>query len=143
MTYKEWFTEHGKKHAKIVAKLSHLSDEEIVDYFDFENMKQKEPDFCPLYAKNKKCHDMQELNCYLCACPYFRFDDEGLFEKNSNIVKSICSIDAKNSSTITHDGVTHLNCSNCVIPHKKSFILKNFSLDWFEMMKDCIRDKNE
>ncbi len=143
MTYQEWFINHGKKHADIVKKLSHISDEKIVDYFDFENMKKNEPDFCPLYAKDKKCHDIDELNCYLCACPYFRFDDEGLFEKDGNIVKSICSIDAKDSSTITHNGITHLNCSNCLIPHRKSFILKNFSRDWFEIMRDCIKDKNE
>lgn len=143
MTYKEWFINHGKKHSKIVSKLSNLSDEEIIDYFDFDNMREKEEDFCPLYKKNKKCHDMDNLNCYMCACPYFRFDDNGIFRDGKNIVKSICSINAKESSTITHDGVTHLNCSNCLLPHKKSFIAKNFSRDWFEMMKNCIKDSNE
>ena len=57
--------------------LTELSDEEVIAYFKFENMVKKEPDFCPLYKDNKKCHDMKELNCYLCACPNFRFDDEG------------------------------------------------------------------
>ena len=30
----------------------------------------------------------------------------------------------------------HQNCSDCVIPHKKKYIKKNFSRDWFEVMKD-------
>ena len=77
MSYKSWFLEHGNKHKAIMAKLTHLSDEEVIAYFRFENMVEKEPDFCPLYADNKKCHDMQALNCYLCACPNFRFDDKG------------------------------------------------------------------
>ncbi len=30
----------------------------------------------------------------------------------------------------------HHDCSNCTIPHKEKFIKKNFSKDWFEIMKD-------
>ncbi len=44
-------------------------------------MVEKENDFCLLYKDNKKCHDYEDLNCYLCACPYFRFDDEGISKK--------------------------------------------------------------
>lgn len=58
-------------------KLEGNTKQEIIEYFRFENMVKNEPDFCPLYKDNKKCHDMEDLNCYLCACPHFRFDDNG------------------------------------------------------------------
>jgi len=67
-------------------KLTKLSDNEVIAYFRFENMVQKEPDFCPLYKETKKCHDMEVLNCYLCACPNFRFDDEGISKKEARTI---------------------------------------------------------
>jgi len=95
MSYKKWFFNHASKHKKIVDSLKHLSDDEVIEYFDYDNMKKNHPDFCPLYAKDKKCHDMKHLNCYLCACPYFRFDDDGLYKEDDKVRYSICSIDAK------------------------------------------------
>jgi Zn-finger protein len=120
MSYESWFKNHTIKHKKLVDKLSHLSDEELIDYFDFENMRIKEIDFCPLYKDNKKCHDIEELNCYLCACPNFRVD------KN----KSYCSIDSKDGGSIEHNGFVHQDCSKCSIPHKKSYVRKHFNRDW-------------
>ncbi|MDB2405689.1 hypothetical protein N9W00_02010, partial [Arcobacteraceae bacterium] len=72
MSYLSWHEEHSQKHKEIIEKISHLSDEQIIEYFSFENMKVNEPDFCVLYKQNKQCHDMENLNCYLCACPNFR-----------------------------------------------------------------------
>jgi len=137
VTYKEWFISHGKKHQEIVKRLSHLSDDEIIEYFRFENMQKNEPDFCPLYAKDKKCHDMDNLNCYLCACPYFRFSDDGISKRGEKVIKSICSIDAKDSSEIEHNDIIHLNCSFCTLPHRESFIKRVFNRDWFKIMKSC------
>ena len=131
MTYKQWYESFGDKHNKIVEKLSHYSDDEIIKYFDYDNMKQKESDFCPLYKKNKKCHDIENLNCYFCGCPYFRVGEK----------KSWCSIDAKDGSTIkAKDGYIHQNCSNCTIPHKTKFIKKYFHKDWKIIMKNTIGD---
>ena len=59
MSYLTWFEAHAKKHKQIVSKLSHLSDDELIAYFEYDNMIKEEKDFCPLYAKNKKCHDMK------------------------------------------------------------------------------------
>jgi hypothetical protein len=80
MSYIKWFDAHAKKHKVIVDKLVNLdyTKEQIIDYFDFDNMVKEEPNFCPLYKDNKKCHDMDKLNCYMCACPNFRFNDNGL-----------------------------------------------------------------
>ncbi len=78
MTYEEWFLNQAKLHKTIMNKLEDKSIDEIIEYFKYDNMKKNEPNFCPLYNLNKKCHEMEDLNCYLCACSYFRFNDKGL-----------------------------------------------------------------
>ncbi len=135
MTYKSWFQNHGKKHKAIMAKLTQLSDEEVIRYFRFENMIEKEPDFCPLYKDNKKCHDMENLNCYLCACPNFRFDDEGFKQIEEKTLYSICNIDSKDGSQYISDDAIHQNCSGCLVPHHEAYIQKVFKRDWFEIMQ--------
>ena len=135
MSYNSWFQSHGEKHKKVVEKLSHLNDQEVIEYFRFENMVKNEPDFCPLYAKNQKCHDMENLNCYLCACPNFRFDDNGFEEIENRTLFSRCSINSKDGTEFKTDSAIHQNCSGCSVPHHKSYIQKRFSRDWFEIMK--------
>ncbi|WP_294960471.1 hypothetical protein [Sulfurimonas sp.] len=141
MSYIKWFDAHANKHKVIVDKLveSGYSTQDIVEYFDFDNMVKEEIDFCPLYKKNKKCHDMDELNCYMCACPNFRFNDDSLETKDEFTVLSKC--DVGNGEEFVGKGVIHQNCSPCSVPHHKSFVLKNFSLDWREMMKNCNNNK--
>lgn len=125
MSYQSWHAEHAEKHKQIVEKLSHLSDDELIDYFKFENMVKNEPDFCPLYKDNKKCHDMENLNCYFCACPNFRVGEK----------KSFCDINSKDGGSITSpDGFIHQDCSKCTVPHKESYVKKHFSRDWKEVM---------
>lgn len=124
MSYQSWHKEHSLKHQKIVQKLSDLSDDEIIDYFDYENMKVNEKDFCILYSQNKKCHDMEKLNCYLCACPNFRVNKD----------RSYCFIESKDGGSIEHDGFVHQDCSKCFIPHNKEYIKKNFSRKWSTVM---------
>ena len=137
MTYKEWFDQHARKHKEIVDSLGDLSDDELIEYFDFDNMKVKHPDFCPLYPKNQKCHDMEKLNCYLCACMHFRFNDNGIKKAGDKTIYSYCGIDSKNSSRFENETSIHNDCSNCKVPHKKHIIEKYFSRDWKEVMKNC------
>ena len=129
MTYYEWMQNHAKKHKKIIDKLENLSDEEIIEYFDFENMKVKEKDFCPLYERDKKCHDMEKLNCYSCGCPYFRLTNDP-----SSELLSYCSINHKNGGQMKATNGIHQDCTNCTVPHKVNFVKKNFSKDWNEIM---------
>ncbi len=117
MTYEEWEQAHEIKRDNIVQKLSGLSVEEITDYFSYDNMVKAEPNFCGLYAQNKKCHDMQDLNCYNCGCPYFQYDDKGLSKKGTATVYSKCTINAKESAEFKTEDAIHLDCSNCTIPH--------------------------
>jgi len=137
--YNEWVQKHAKKHKNIVEKLTEqgYSKEEIIDYFDFENMKKKELDFCPLYAKNKKCHDIESLNCYLCSCPNFRFNDEGIKKVNKKTQYSYCNIDSKDAKQGIYGEKIHQDCSGCTVPHHKAYIEKHFDLDWAKIMKEC------
>ena len=124
MSYQMWHEKHGQKHKNIVEKFFNLTDDEIIEYFDFENMKVKEKDFCVLYEKNKKCHEIENLNCYLCACPNFRVD----------ISKSYCDIDSKDGGTIITKDFIHQDCSKCIVPHRKEFVKEVFHRDWNSIM---------
>lgn len=128
MTYHEWFEAHAARHAKIMQKLEGSSDEEVIAYFAWENLSKAEPDFCPLFAQNKKCHDMEDLNCYLCGCPEFRFDDSAPY------IQSRCAIDARGGRQIEIAGRVHQDCSGCLVPHRKGYIRKHFDRDWKKIM---------
>jgi hypothetical protein len=129
MTYTQWLSLHVKKHRAIIQKLDGLNEEEIIEYFEYENMKKNEPDFCPLYVQDKKCHDMEELNCYLCACPHFRFCDSGVKKVKGKTLFSFCKIDSKNGNFFESDEAIHQDCSYCTLPHTKKFIINFFDKD--------------
>lgn len=135
MTYNDWFETHAAKHRVIMDKLFHLRDDEVIEYFRFENMVIHENDFCPLYAENKKCHDVAELNCYLCACPHFRFNDEGIDKIEDKTRYSLCSIDSKDGARYENENAIHQNCAGCAVPHDEKFIAKVFDHDWSSVMK--------
>ena len=139
MSYNSWFKSHAKKHKEIMDRLSNLTDNEVIEYFRFENMVDKEIDFCPLYAKNKKCHNIENLNCYLCACPNFRFDDNGFEEIEDRTLFSKCNIKSKDGTQFKTDSAIHQNCAGCLVPHREDYIKKNFSRDWFKIMKDVTK----
>ena len=136
MTYEEWFLKQGELHANVMKKLTDKSDDEIIEYFRFENMVKNEPDFCPLYKDNKKCHDMEDLNCYLCACPNFRFKDEGFEKVEDKTLYSKCNINSRDGSKYVGENYIHQNCSGCIVPHREKYIKNYFNRNWFEVMKE-------
>lgn len=140
MTYKQWFDSHSLKHQSVISTLSAKTKYEIIDYFTYENMRDKHNDFCLLYATNTKCHDIPNLNCYACGCPYFRFDDNGLEVSGNKTVYSICTKGL--GSVFESEVAIHHDCSLCEVPHQKKFINDNFDLDWNEMMKMVCLDSN-
>jgi hypothetical protein len=144
MSYKKWFDEHAAKHATIMEKLIHLNDQEVIEYFRFENMVQNESDFCPLYAENKKCHDTTELNCYLCACPNFRFNDKGFQKEEEKTLFSTCSIESPDGDRYISETAIHQNCAGCLVPHRESYIKKVFDRNWLKIMKEvpCETDRS-
>ncbi len=135
MTYSGWFDTHAAKHRVIMEKLADLSDEEVIAYFRYDNMVEKEPDFCPLYATAARCHDLPELNCYLCACPHFRFSDRGMGIEGGKTRYSACAIGAVGGETFQTDTRIHHDCSRCVIPHDEATIRTVFRRDWKKIMK--------
>jgi len=139
VTYAEWFETHAAKHGAVVEKLLKrgLDKEAIIDYFDFDNMRAAEPDFCPLYAGNTKCHAMEKLNCYLCACPHFRFSDSGIKKESGKTVYSECAIDSKEGRPAVFGGAVHQDCSACTLPHRREFIEKVFDTEWKRIMAKC------
>ncbi len=137
MGYLVWFNSHAAKHKVLMQKLAKLDKNQIIEYFDYENMKLNEPDFCVLYAKNKKCHDVENLNCYLCACPNFRFNDNGFNSKDGNLLLSFCAINSKDGAQIVSKNCIHQDCTKCSVPHLKDYISNNFSLNWYDVMRDC------
>ncbi len=143
MSYSTWFYAHGAKHKAIMQKLSHLSEDEVILYFRFDNMVVKEPDFCPLYKENKKCHDLKELNCYLCACPNFRFKEEGFHTREGKTLYSTCSIASKEGKQFIMEDAIHQDCSRCSVPHHESYIKRHFNRDWFEIMQDVVPGDEE
>jgi len=138
--YKKWFNEHAKKHQQIVEKLLEkgLNKEQIIEYFDFEKMKLQEIEFCPLYSQNKKCHEMESLNCSFCACPNFRFDDAGVKKIDEKIQYSLCNIDSKDGRQGVYGDVIHQDCSKCSVPHHLSYVEKHFDLDWKKIMNNSM-----
>ena len=144
MTYKSWFDAHAIKHKKLVTKLlaQNFTQEEIIKYFDFDNMVKEENDFCLLYQTNTKCHELEKLNCYLCACPHFRFHDDGIEKIEEKTKYSFCAIEAKDGKEAIYGDSIHHDCSQCAIPHKTSYVTKNFNLDWREIMKKSLMKQN-
>lgn len=140
MSYLKWFEEHARAHKKIVDKLllEGKNKEQIIEYFEFENMIKNEKEFCPLYAENKKCHDIEYLNCYLCACPNFRFKDEGIEMVEEKTKYSFCSIDSKEGRAGIYSDAIHQDCSKCSVPHLKQYVEQKFDTDWKNIMKVCV-----
>lgn len=142
MSYNQWFQEHAAKHRAIMNKLTHLNEQEIIEYFRFENMVIQESEFCPLYVENKKCHDTPELNCYLCACPNFRFNDKGFKQEEEKTLFSTCSIESPDGDRYIRETAIHQNCAGCLVPHRESYIKKMFDRDWLKIMSEVPCEPN-
>ena len=127
MTYTDWFIENSIKHKAIMEQLKDKNRDEIIEYFDYENMRIKHLDFSPLYALNSKCHDMKNLNCYWCGCPYFRFNDDGIETRENRVVYSICTKGL--GEHLESEIAIHQDCSSCTLPHSVKFIKDNFDLN--------------
>jgi len=134
MRYEEWQKEFAEKHRRIVESLSGLDEREIVEYFRYDNMRERHPDFCPLYEKKEKCHDLEDLNCYLCACPCFRYCDEGIDTVDGKRRYSFCAVEARQGNVFVAGNAIHQDCSGCLLPHRRSTILKFFDRDWSSIM---------
>ena len=129
MTYSEWKIDEDIRKGILITKLQSQgkTTAEIVGYFDFDNMKEQEPDYCPLYLTSTKCHNIEKLNCFFCGCPHFEYNDDGIYTQQGKTVYSKCTINAPKGAGFLTDKAVHQDCSNCNIPHKPDFIRKEAS----------------
>ena len=137
MTYRQWYEEFGNRHRAVIGQLAEESGEELIEYFLYENMRRLHPDFCPLYTRGEKCHDLEELNCYLCGCPHFRYCDDGIDTVEGKVRYSLCAIDAKEGRRFETEEAIHQDCSGCPLPHLSGFIRRHFDRDWAAVMAEC------
>lgn len=129
MTYSFWAKSHIGKRSELLRILidKGFSEEDIVKHFNWSNMVRAHPDYCGLFAENKKCHNLQELNCLFCACPHFIFNDNGLYIEGIKTVYSKCGIDSRFGTEFEYDIAIHQDCTLCLIPHTKQFASKHLN----------------
>jgi Zn-finger protein len=89
--------------------------EDILGDHDFKKRKKSNPESCICYQQDKKCHNIEELNCFFCYCP----------EYNRSVEGGSCKRESPNAKYINNkDGGKILDCSGCDFPHKKENAIK-------------------
>lgn len=99
---------------KFTKELIEKRIEILIDEFDFEKRKKGNPKECICYRQNKKCHDIENLNCLFCYCPYY----------DASISEGRCKINSISGKYVENTNGKILDCSDCVIPHDKENIKK-------------------
>jgi len=127
MTYAEWQLAHHTKRSNLQRKLESwgLTPEQVIEYFQYSNMRKHQTSFCALYDDDTPCHDTVSLNCYLCACPHFVVHDPA-FEVQDQRIHSGCSINSKFAEIFVVDSNAHCDCSRCTVPHTKQAALQHY-----------------
>jgi len=97
--------------------------EKIIAKFKFENLKESDFEFCPCF-KEGKCHELPEMNCFLCYCPnYDNLKDEGGCKINN----------PKGKWFDNGNGARVWDCSECDWPHNeknvRTILRRLFSID--------------
>jgi Zn-finger protein len=88
--------------------------DEFVDEWDFNTRRKIHPEECVCYRQNKKCHNIEELNCLFCYCPnYIRTIKEGA-----------CKIESPKGKYIDNHEGKIWDCSDCDFPHTKENAIK-------------------
>jgi Zn-finger protein len=86
----------------------------LIEEWDFEKRKKENPHGCICYEESKKCHDMEDLNCFFCYCP----------EYDRTIKEGGCKIDSSKGKYIDNHEGKIWDCSDCDFPHKKENALR-------------------
>jgi len=86
----------------------------LIDEFDFEKRKVLHPEECICYQQDKKCHDIEKLNCFFCFCPKY----------DNSIKEGRCRINSPKAKYIECKEGKILDCSECDFPHNKENIKK-------------------
>ncbi len=108
----------------------------IVEEYRFEVRSKKNPNECPCYT-SKPCHDMPDLNCFLCYCP--NYDTEKIIGG--------CKINHPNGKWHYNELLPEkkiFDCSDCTYPHSE-IIIKKYLNELFNNKKTLPEEgkKNE
>jgi Zn-finger protein len=87
---------------------------EVISGWDFEERKKANPNGCICYEQNKKCHDLENLNCFFCYCPNY----------DKSVKEGKCKINSPKGKYINNHEGKILDCSDCDFPHKKENAIK-------------------
>ncbi len=107
-------------------KFSLKNLDEIVNATSFDFRRNYFQKACPYYSMYPitKCHDLDDLNCFLCACPNYASDK----------LEGGCNINGAGGKVTYHENLPVgevWDCSDCSINHHrenvKSYIRTNFS----------------
>jgi Zn-finger protein len=86
----------------------------LIDEWDFEIRKKNNLSECVCYKQNKKCHDVQDLNCLFCFCPNY----------DRSVKEGKCKINSPKGKYIDNHEGKILDCSDCDFPHSKEVVKK-------------------
>ncbi len=90
---------------------------QLIKDYDFEKRKKTNPDECVCYEQNKKCHNLEELNCFFCYCPNY----------DTSVKEGGCKINSPKGKYIDNHEGKIWDCSDCDIMHNKENIRKYLS----------------
>jgi len=79
----------------------------------------------------------RRISTALCGCPHFRYCDEGIDRIGGKMRYSLCTVNARQGKRIETETAIHQDCSDCLLPHRRSFILKHFDRAWTKIMEKC------
>lgn len=87
---------------------------QLIEEWDFEDRRKKNTNKCTCYEQNKKCHDLEKLNCFFCYCP----------EYDRTIKEGGCKINSSDGKYIDNHEGKIWDCSDCDFPHIKENAVK-------------------
>lgn len=86
----------------------------LIEEWDFEKRKGTHPEECICYTQNKKCHNIENLNCLFCYCPNY----------DMSVKEGTCRISSVKVKYVDKHEKKILDCTDCDFPHKKENIKK-------------------
>jgi len=101
----------------LTEKCIKLRAEIIVNEFDYEKRRKEHPHECPCNS-SEPCHNLEELNCFLCFCPWYESEKPEGGCKVGNPLGRGHYFERGGHST--SDRIW--DCSDCTYPHKKETV---------------------
>lgn len=99
---------------KLAKKIIEERIDKLIGEWDFEKRKKSNSEECICYPQNKKCHNLEKLNCLFCYCPNY----------DLSVKEGKCKINSPKGKYIENSEGKILDCSDCDFPHKAENIRK-------------------